>query len=51
MQLLVPKTKLNRYGDRAFVKAAPALGNLVPVSVKCAKTWDNFLGGTKNSFV
>jgi hypothetical protein len=39
---VVPKTKLNRYGDRAFMKAAPVLWNSLPLDVKCAKTLDSF---------
>ena len=42
IQLVVPQTRLNRYGDRAFMKAAPVLWNSLPLDVKCAKTLDSF---------
>ena len=42
MQLVVPKTKLTSYGDRAFSKSAPVLWNSLPVDVKSATTIDSF---------
>ena len=42
IQLVVPKTKLRKYGDRAFAKCAPVLWNNLPVDVKSATTIGSF---------
>jgi hypothetical protein len=45
--LLVPKTRLKTYGDRAFSSAAPALWNTLPDHVKHAKSTSAFKCGLK----
>jgi hypothetical protein len=42
IQLVVPKTKLSSYGDRAFAKVAPVLWNALPTDVRCTNTVDSF---------
>ena len=42
MQLVVPKTKLSTYGERAFVKVAPVLWNDLPMELKSANTIESF---------
>ena len=46
-QLVVPKTRLSGYGDRAFSKASPTLWNSLPASVQQQKTLASFRVGLK----
>ena len=41
-QLIVPRTRLSTYGDRAFSVVAPKLWNSLPVQLKLSKTLDEF---------
>ena len=41
-QLIVPRTRLSTYGDRAFSVVAPKLWNGLPVHVKSSKTLEEF---------
>ena len=42
--LVVPKTRLHLYGDRAFARAVPVLWNTLPRNIKAAKdTFRNLL--------
>ena len=47
MQLVVPKTKLSGYGDRAFAKCAPILWNGLPVDIKNADSLTCFKSALK----
>ena len=40
--LVVPRTKLKYFGDRAFVKAAPVLWNSLPLSMRQITELDSF---------
>ena len=40
--LVVPRCKLNYYGDRAFSVAAPRLRNDIPDSIKCTEDLYSF---------
>ena len=45
--LVIPKTRLKYYGDRAFVKAAPFLWNSLPLSLRQMSDLDEFKGALK----
>ena len=40
--LVVPRSKLKSYGDRAFSVAAPTLWNDIPDSIKCSEDISSF---------
>ena len=46
-KLVVPKTRLKNYGDRAFVKAAPCLWNGLPLSLRQISDVDEFKSALK----
>jgi hypothetical protein len=45
--LLVPKTKLKTYGDRAYCHAAPTLWNSLPLAIRTSQSVDMFKGRLK----
>ena len=47
--LTTPDYRLEGFGKRCFVNAAPTLWNTLPISIKCAQSIDTFKGSLKTS--
>jgi len=45
--LVIPKARLKRYGDRAFMVAAPTIWNTIPASIRSSTSLDIFRSRTK----
>jgi len=40
--LVIPRSRLKSYGDRAFSASAPKLWNDIPEAIKCSENLDSF---------
>ena len=50
-KLVIPKTRLKSYGDRAFSVAAPTLWNELPLTIRRVQTIDAFKQALKTFLV